>query len=166
MMTPDQAKAIAQTVGQHLQQEWMKSYKVMKAVPEAKKDYRPESHARSAFELTAHMAAADFLFLDAIVAGSFSGEFKDTADGDTIEQLAESYKHQFPRRLEQVLALDPAKLARELDFFGMKAPAVTYMIWTLTHMVHHRGQLTTYLRPMGSKVPSIYGGSYDEPWQG
>ena len=31
--------------------------------------------------------------------------------------------------------------------------------------VHHRGQLSTYLRPMGSKVPSIYGGSADEPVQ-
>jgi uncharacterized damage-inducible protein DinB len=28
--------------------------------------------------------------------------------------------------------------------------------------VHHRGQLTTYLRPMGGKVPSIYGPSGDE----
>jgi uncharacterized damage-inducible protein DinB len=31
------------------------------------------------------------------------------------------------------------------------------------HSIHHRGELATYLRPMGSKVPSIYGGSYDEP---
>jgi uncharacterized damage-inducible protein DinB len=28
-------------------------------------------------------------------------------------------------------------------------------------LIHHRGQLTTYLRPMGSKVPSIYGKSGD-----
>jgi uncharacterized damage-inducible protein DinB len=31
------------------------------------------------------------------------------------------------------------------------------------HSIHHRGQLASYLRPMGSKVPSIYGGSADEP---
>jgi uncharacterized damage-inducible protein DinB len=36
----------------------------------------------------------------------------------------------------------------------------------LNHGIHHRGQLMTYLRPMGSKVPSIYGGSADEPFQG
>jgi len=53
-----------------------------------------------------------------------------------------------------------------MEFSGAKFPAVKYLVWTLVHMVHHRGQLTTYLRPMGSKVPSIYGGSYDEPWQG
>jgi uncharacterized damage-inducible protein DinB len=27
--------------------------------------------------------------------------------------------------------------------------------------IHHRGQLTTYIRPMGGKVPSIYGPSGD-----
>jgi uncharacterized damage-inducible protein DinB len=27
--------------------------------------------------------------------------------------------------------------------------------------VHHRGQLSTYLRPMGGKVPAIYGPSAD-----
>lgn len=31
--------------------------------------------------------------------------------------------------------------------------------------VHHRGQLSTYLRPMGGKVPSIYGPSADDPGQ-
>ena len=29
-------------------------------------------------------------------------------------------------------------------------------------MIHHRGQLTTYIRPMGGKVPAMYGESYDE----
>jgi uncharacterized damage-inducible protein DinB len=29
--------------------------------------------------------------------------------------------------------------------------------------VHHRGQLTTYIRPMGGKVPSVYGPSADSP---
>jgi uncharacterized damage-inducible protein DinB len=29
--------------------------------------------------------------------------------------------------------------------------------------IHHRGQLSTYLRPMGAKVPSIYGPSADDP---
>ena len=35
----------------------------------------------------------------------------------------------------------------------------------LNHWYHHRGQLSTYLRPMGAKCPSIYGGSYDEPFE-
>ena len=44
--------------------------------------------------------------------------------------------------------------------------AVTYLPFMLNHSIHHRGQLSAYLRPMGGKVPNIYGGSYDEPMQG
>ena len=43
------------------------------------------------------------------------------------------------------------------------APRVTFLSLNLRHLVHHRGQLSAYLRPMGGKVPSIYGGSADEP---
>ncbi len=38
------------------------------------------------------------------------------------------------------------------------------MAWSfLFDIVHHRGQITTYLRPMGSTAPQIYGPSGDEP---
>jgi uncharacterized damage-inducible protein DinB len=48
--------------------------------------------------------------------------------------------------------------------FGMfNLPAVMYLQFMLNHSIHHRGQLSAYLRPMGAKVPSIYGGSFDEP---
>ena len=51
----------------------------------------------------------------------------------------------------------------KLDFFGGERPA-SPMAWSfLFDIVHHRGQITTYLRPMGSKVPQIYGPSGDEP---
>ena len=49
-----------------------------------------------------------------------------------------------------------------IDFRGMfQLPAVMYLGFILSHTVHHRGQLSTYLRPMGSKVPAMYGESYD-----
>jgi uncharacterized damage-inducible protein DinB len=50
-----------------------------------------------------------------------------------------------------------------LEFFGSSRPA-SQMAWSfLFDIVHHRGQITTYLRPMGSTVPQIYGPSGDEP---
>jgi uncharacterized damage-inducible protein DinB len=44
-------------------------------------------------------------------------------------------------------------------------PGAFYLGFLNNHSIHHRGQLATYLRPMGAKCPSIYGGSYDEPFQ-
>jgi len=49
-----------------------------------------------------------------------------------------------------------------IDFRGMfQLPAVAYLTFSLNHTIHHRGQLSTYLRAMGGKVPAIYGESYD-----
>jgi len=164
-MNADQAKAVANAVGQQLQNEWMTTYKVLKAVPEGKRDYKPETNSRSAWELATHLAGADIWFLDSIIAGKFETPSQESP-APNVEGLADWYKKSFPERLEKVLALDGGKLSQIVDFYGMKMPAVQYMVFTLAHMVHHRGQLSTYLRPMGGKVPAIYGGSFDEQWTG
>jgi uncharacterized damage-inducible protein DinB len=62
--------------------------------------------------------------------------------------------------------MSPETAAQVTDFYGvMQMPAIKYMNFLIKHSVHHRGQLSAYLRPMGGKVPSIYGGSADEPMQ-
>jgi uncharacterized damage-inducible protein DinB len=164
-MNAEQAKILAQSVGMQLQQEWMTTYKVISAVPEGKRDYKPEPNSRSAWDLATHIAGADVWFLDGVINGEFSKP-NETAPAPTVAGVADWYKKEFPNRLERALALEGHKLTQPVDFFGMKMPAVQYMMFALVHMVHHRGQLATYLRPMGGKVPSIYGGSFDEKWQG
>ena len=46
----------------------------------------------------------------------------------------------------------------------MQWPAVKYLGLANNHGIHHRFQLTGYLRGLGSKVPAVYGGSADEPF--
>jgi uncharacterized damage-inducible protein DinB len=61
-----------------------------------------------------------------------------------------------------VAKLSNEQLIKIVDFRGMfQLPAVMFLNFVLHHTVHHRGQLSTYLRPMGAKVPAIYGESYD-----
>ena len=164
-MKPDQAKAVAEVIGQGLQGEWMHTYKAIKAVPEGSKDYKPETNSRSAFDLAQHIAICDVGFLRAVAANSFSA-FPATCDATSIAELAEWYKHEMPKALEKVLTLDGTHLAATVEAFGMKLPSVNYMMFCNNHMIHHRGQLTTYLRPAGGKVPAIYGGSFDEKYPG
>jgi uncharacterized damage-inducible protein DinB len=72
------------------------------------------------------------------------------------------YEEHFAALIEKVDALSPEQLAKIIDFRGMmQLPAVMFMDMMMHHSVHHRGQLSMYLRPMGAKVPSIYGESYD-----
>jgi uncharacterized damage-inducible protein DinB len=169
-MTPQEARAAANVIGTQLQHEWMTTAKVIEAIPDASKDWKPDGRSRSAWELALHLAGADIWFLTSIAAGMFAndpdGDAKLRAAAPTPQKLADWYKHEFPKRLEQVLALPDHRLTEVIEFFGMKNPALVYLNFALVHGVHHRGQLSTYLRPMGGKVPSIYGGSADETWKG
>ena len=81
---------------------------------------------------------------------------KDSAD------LAVWYTDNFASHLDTLSKLSNEQLLKIVDFRGMfQLPAVMYLNFILHHTVHHRGQLSTYLRPMGAKVPAIYGESYD-----
>ena len=85
---------------------------------------------------------------------------------NTVDDLVEFYKREFPKRIARLRSTSGEQLAKEVDFFGMmKQPAIAFISFANNHGVHHRGQLASYLRAMGSKVPSIYGGSADEPFQ-
>ena len=57
----------------------------------------------------------------------------------------------------------PDALLKVITFAIFSFPAIAYLGLMTSHSIHHRGQLSTYLRPMGSKIPAIYGGSADEP---
>jgi uncharacterized damage-inducible protein DinB len=164
-MTTDQAKAVAEALGQQIQQEWMTTVKVLEAIPEDKKSFKPADNSRSAWDLAVHLALSDVWFLSGVLKQDFSPGPQD-APAPTVSGLVDWYKKEMPKLVEHVLAMDPAKLAQVVDFFGMKMPNAQFLVWQAVHNAHHRGQLSTYLRPMGAKVPSIYGGSFDQPWQG
>lgn len=169
-MTPQEARAAANVIGTQLQHEWMTTARVIAAIPDGNKQWTPDPKSRSAWDLAVHLAGADLWFLNAIIDGRFAndpeGEAKLKAAAPTPAALAAWYSHEFPKKLEQVLALPDHKFTEVIDFYGMKNPAIVYLNFCLVHGVHHRGQLSGYLRPMGGKVPAIYGGSADETWQG
>ena len=54
------------------------------------------------------------------------------------------------------------QLVGSIDLLGMiQMPALNFLSMAVKHSVHHRGQLSSYLRAMGGKVPGIYGPSAD-----
>jgi uncharacterized damage-inducible protein DinB len=82
----------------------------------------------------------------------------------TVAEIVAWYDENMKRGIARVYALTAEQLMTTVDFLGaFNFPAVFYLGFLNNHSIHHRGELATYLRPMGSKVPSIYGGSYDEP---
>lgn len=81
----------------------------------------------------------------------------------TMREIIAAYEHQSAGMPQRWRDLPPERWNGTLEFFGNQRPAAP-MAWSfLFDLVHHRGQITTYLRPMGSTVPQIYGPSGDEP---
>lgn len=142
---------------------------VLAAIPEARRDYRPDPKARTAYELAWHIASSEVWFLEGIAAGTFNQMYENEQNEaklrpGTIGEIVNWYNSHLKAAQDQVAKMSPAQLTTVLDFFGaFKFPAFMYLNFATHHMIHHRGQLAVYLRPMGSKVPSIYGGSADEP---
>jgi uncharacterized damage-inducible protein DinB len=139
--------------------------KVLERIPEGS-DYRPDAKSRTAREIAWLIVREQI----ALVEGLERGEIRWT------ELPA-------PPTMREVLALDDEHRARMTDrlqdlpvaawhvpvpftFEGNAIMTETGIdsAWTfLLDVIHHRGQLSTYLRAMGSTVPQIYGPSADEP---
>jgi len=141
--------------------------KVIAAIPDGRRDYRPDPHARTAWELAWHIANTDVQFLDAIADMKFGWDEPARTDKPTnVSEMVSWYDREMKRGIERVRGLSATELLTPVDFLGLfNFPGAFYLAFLNNHSVHHRGELATYLRPMGSKVPQIYGGSYDEPFQ-
>lgn len=138
--------------------------RVIAAIPDSKSDYRPDPHARTAKELAWHLANTDIQFLDGIADLNFSMA-NPASKPQTSAEVVAWYDENLKRGIARVQEMTAEQLMTPVNFFNVfNLPAAFYLGFLSNHCIHHRGELTTYLRPMGAKVPSIYGGSYDEPF--
>jgi uncharacterized damage-inducible protein DinB len=162
-MTPEQARFLLDFTLPTLKQETATTAKVLGATPNARLDYRPTERCMPAAELLWHIASADVMFLEGILSGGFGKGPEKPEDVNTPEQISAWYSQRTSDAIEKLSAFTPEEAARILDFYGLiQAPAAGIVTFALGHSIHHRGQLSSYMRPMGGKVPSIYGPSADE----
>lgn len=150
-----------------LEHEYNTTKKVLTAVS-GNVNFKPDPKAKSAIDLAWHIATSELWFLKGIIEGSFGTENINMPENikNGVDIVA-WYEPQFASSLEKIKSLPENAENKIIDFFGiLQLPAIMYLGLLLDHSIHHRGQLSTYLRPIGSKVPSIYGGSADEPFMG
>jgi uncharacterized damage-inducible protein DinB len=166
-MTPEQATFLLSVSLPTIQYESEINKKVIQAVPAARSSYRPHEKNWTALELAWHIASSDVWFLDAVANGKFEMEEHSLpAEIKTPVDVVAWYNKNLAAGLEKVKKLSGAQLTKEISLGGVfNLPAVAYLDFLVRHTAHHRGQLSVYLRPMGAKVPSIYGGSADEPME-
>ena len=162
-LQPEQALFVRQFLLDGLKREHKVTRGVIEAIPPDKGDYRPDAIVKCANDLAWHIVGAEHRFMEAVASGAF--DFSSTgrpAELTNSADIARWYGDQFQRDSDRVAALPAEALAKIVDFRGIfQLPAVTYLQTAMIHSIHHRGQLSMYLRPMGAKVPAIYGESFD-----
>jgi uncharacterized damage-inducible protein DinB len=162
-MTPEQARFLLDFTLPTLKQETATTAKIIAAAPNANLDYRPSDRCMPAGELLWHIASSDVMFLEGILSGAFGQSPEKPEEVRTPEQISAWYSQKMSAAIEKLSAWTPEEAARILDFHGfLQAPAAGIVTVAVNHSIHHRGQLSAYLRPMGGKVPAIYGPSADE----
>src|SRR6266851_4696198 len=128
-----------------LKNESRTTKKILEAVPAGKGDYRPDPFSRTAIDLVRHIAAAEMRFLETTINAAFPDSVKTPAE------VAAWYSETFARNFEKLTQLKGDHLVKITDFRGIfKLPAVAFVQVGMNHSIHHRGQLSSYLRCMGA----------------
>lgn len=163
-MDANQAKTVADFLVADFENEMQTTLRVIEAVPTDHLDHQPDLKAKSGLGLVRHITLEDEWILNSIADGEFASP-PDDSDSCGIMSPADAvarYKEKVPAALNRVRAMSGEQLTGIIDLLGLfQAPAVNLLAMAVKHSVHHRGQLSTYLRPMGGKVPGIYGPSAD-----
>jgi|TARA_B100002003_G_scaffold162506_2_gene150865 uncharacterized damage-inducible protein DinB len=140
--------------------------RVFNAVSADQLDWRPEPKARTARELIGHLIGHEQDVVELLGSGQIHHRMHVAFDD--VAQAVELYE-QTCRDVETALAAMtdaawddvPAKFWFEgAVIMEMPRRDMGWLMWF--DCIHHRGQLSTYLRPMGGRVPGIYGPSADD----
>ena len=134
--------------------------KVLARIPEGS-DYRPDPKSRTAQEIAWQIVCEEKMLIDALESGK--AEWAPPPTPPTMKAVVEAYEQQSAGMEKRWNALPAGRWDGTIEFFGSQRSSSSLAWSFLFDIIHHRGQLTTYLRPMGSTVPQVYGPTADEP---
>jgi uncharacterized damage-inducible protein DinB len=139
--------------------------KVISRIPEGS-SYRPDPKSRTAREIAWLIVCEEKVLADGLEKGTL--EWQEVPAPATVKEVVAAYDAQHEAATKKLKALSTANWERKVPFLFqgqevMRESGSGNAWGFFLDMIHHRGQLSTYLRPMGSTVPQIYGPSADEP---
>ena len=148
---------------QRWEQEQPKFQRVIDAIPADRLDYRPHPKSQTAGGLVTKLAREQQILNAMLDTGQV--DYKEPQE-EPFEKMKTLWKDSTEKLRGRLKKLDDDGWERPVKFLlggklGNEAPTGEMLWGFLADMIHHRGQLSTYIRPMGGKVPSIYGPSAD-----
>ena len=139
--------------------------RVLAALPADKLQYTPHERSQTASQIIGTLIVESTACLQLIDTGELSFTRADPIPDD---RLAAEFEAQYDALVRRIETMTDADWDRQGQFLMqghvvMQQPIGAFLWLFFFDAIHHRGQLSTYIRPMGGKVPSIYGPSGDDP---
>jgi uncharacterized damage-inducible protein DinB len=158
---------VRELFAKHWKQEEPKFGKVLRALPSDQLSYRPHERSPSAAELAWQLAEEQRLLNGMLDSGEVRWSMQRSPHPSTLDDIVAAWDRETDALRKRIERLDDDTWNRSVTFYidgheGGHGSVEDYMWGFLHDMIHHRGQLTTYIRPMGGKVPGVYGPSGDE----
>lgn len=145
--------------------------KLLNAIPEgADFGWKPHDKSMTLGKLAGHVAetcgnwAVHALTVDKL---EWAPELNPAAP-ETKAQLLERFEKNVTAAKEALNGMTPAKWDGNWKFVAQGQTWIddtkynVWRTWVINHMIHHRGQLSVYLRLKDTKIPGMYGPSADE----
>ena len=151
------------------EREFATTLKVLRAYPTGKDDFKPAEKSNTAKNLVWTLVIEQHIALGMVSGGvDFSRGMPSAPTGsvaDLIPILEKAHADAFSKVKESSNEALDGQTTFPSGPGQMGQFRIMDLLWTpLLDMIHHRGQLSVYLRMVGAKVPSIYGPTADEPW--
>jgi uncharacterized damage-inducible protein DinB len=139
--------------------------KVLSRIPEQSNEYRPDPKSRPAREIAWLIVREEIALGEGLERGTL--EWVEVPAPATMKEVLDTYDRHHDRLTSTLENLPAERWESKVPFlFGgqvvMQETGADNAWGFLFDIIHHRGQISTYLRPMGSTVPAIYGPSADE----
>jgi len=141
---------------------------VLAAVPEEGLSYQADPKARTARALIEHLLGHNLDLIELLDDGDI--HHRNQVPFESLDAATAQFDDSFAEVLSKLDEVDEDRWNAPGKFFVgehlvMEAPCQQLAWMMFLDAIHHRGQLSTYLRPMGGRVPAIYGPSADDQGQ-
>ena len=144
--------------------EMQTTLRVLQAYPESGISLKPAEKSRTAAELAMILAVEERVLKSMIQTGSTDLTLLNYQAPSSMAEIIAIWQQAVAANDAALAGMSTADLEKPVTFYGRHMPFQDALWYELFDHIHHRGQLSVYMRLAGAKLPSIYGPTADEPF--
>jgi uncharacterized damage-inducible protein DinB len=142
--------------------EFATTLRVLRAVPSDQKEFKPHERSSDVTRLISTFVFEMYLLESHVFGDEIDPSKFKTYKPETIQTVIDDFEQLSAKFLSRLQKLNQEDLGKTVTFAGRSFVADEFAIMMIHDQIHHRGQLTVYVRMAGGKVPSVYGPSADD----